>query len=138
MTNTTSWILKRKIFDGPAPDTYGFVYCITNKINGKQYIGKKLFWHKKTRIVKGKKKRYLAESDWKDYYGSSPLLLQDVQEHTKDNFQREILHLCKTKGECSYYEAKEQFKKDVLLNSDKYYNEWIIVKVHKKHLPPKQ
>ena len=38
-----------------------------------------------------------------------------------DVVYREILHLCKTKGECSYMEAKEQFDREVLLTDD-YYN----------------
>jgi hypothetical protein len=36
-------------------------------------------------------------------------------------FYREILHLCKTKGECAYMETKEQFEREVLL-SEQYYN----------------
>ena len=39
----------------------------------------------------------------------------------QDTFYREILHLCKTKCECSYMEAKEQFDREVLLTDD-YYN----------------
>ena len=50
-----------------------------------------------------------------------------------ENFQRKILHLCKTKGECSYLEAKEQFNRSVL-ESDEYYNTWIMVRVRKSHI----
>jgi len=50
-----------------------------------------------------------------------------------DNFKREILHLCKSKGVCGYLEAKEQFVNSVLENDD-YYNTWIMVRVRKSHL----
>jgi hypothetical protein len=60
-------------------------------------------------------------------------LKEDVETAGKANFQREILHLCKTKSECSYLEAKEQIDREVLL-SDDYYNSWISLKVTKKHL----
>ena len=36
-------------------------------------------------------------------------------------FYRNILVLCKTKGECAYMEATIQFEKDVLLREE-YYN----------------
>jgi hypothetical protein len=39
----------------------------------------------------------------------------------EDFFHREIIHLCKSKGECAYLETKEQFEREVLL-SEKYYN----------------
>ena len=45
-----------------------------------------------------------------------------------DFFHREILHLCKTKGECAYMEAKEQFDREVLLTED-YYNGIISCKI---------
>jgi len=128
------WLYNGLIFDKPSENDYGFVYQITNLTNNKTYIGKKLFWFKKTKILKGKKKRYLAESDWKTYYGSSKLFLEEVNKQGKHLFKREILRLCKNKGECSYYEAKYQFDKSVLLNPDLYYNEWIICRVHRKHL----
>lgn len=128
------WVYKGQEFEGPSEQYYGFVYVIVNKTNQKQYIGKKLFWHQKTRQVKGKKKRYLAESDWRKYFGSSKDLLQDIQTLGEENFSREILHLCNSKGDCSYYEAREQFLRDVLLIPEMFYNDWIIVKVHRKHL----
>jgi putative NIF3 family GTP cyclohydrolase 1 type 2 len=101
---------------------------------GKQYIGKKLFWFKKTKILKKKKVRYLGESDWKSYYGSSIALNKDVELLGEGAFKREILHLCKSKGECSYLETKEQIQRDVLLNPDLYYNDWVICRVHRKHI----
>lgn len=128
------WVHAGVPFEEPQPEHYGFVYLITNLTNNKKYIGKKLFWFKKTKQVKGKRKRYLAPSDWKSYYGSSKSLLEDVTTLGEQNFKREILHLCKNKGECSYLEAKEQFDQDVLHNPDLFYNDWIIVRVHRKHI----
>lgn len=128
------WFFKGEPFFNPKEEHYGFVYIITNLVNQKQYIGKKLFWHKKTKILKGKKKRYLAESDWKSYFGSSTSLNEDLMTYGISQFKREILHLCCSKSECSYYEAKEQFLRDVLLNSNLYYNDWISVKVTRRHL----
>lgn len=128
------WYFRDEEFEGPQEEHYGFIYIITNTITGKQYIGKKLFWHKKTRYAKGKKKRFLAESDWKTYYGSSKALLEDINQQGQDTFKREIIRLCKNKGECSYYEAKEQFDRNVLFNPDLYYNDWIICRVSRKHV----
>lgn len=117
-----------------APDGYaGFVYKITNIQTGRQYIGKKLFHFSKTKQVKGKKKRIKVESDWLDYYGSNDELLKDVEALGKENFSRVILHYCKTKGELGYLEAREQFDRRVL-ESDDYYNSWIMVRVRGSHI----
>lgn len=112
----------------------GFVYCVMNLKNGKKYIGKKFFWKPKTLpITKTRKRRVKTrvQSDWRDYYGSSEAVKLLLEEGV--TFEREILRLCQTKGECSYYEAKLQFENDVLL-SDQYYNEFIGCKIHSKHL----
>ena len=114
-------------------DNYGFVYQITNLTNGKKYIGKKLFYFSKTKQVKGKKKRYKAPSDWKTYYGSNDKLNKDVESLGADMFLREILHLCQSKGECGYLEAKEQFVRGVI-ESDDYYNTWIMCRVRDTHI----
>lgn len=129
-----SWLYNGEVFDQPQPEHYGFVYIIRNTQTGRCYVGKKLFWHKKTKVLKGKRKRYLAESDWKKYYGSSVEVQRDIKEQGEEQFVREILHLCKSKGECSYYEGLEQFQRGVLFHPDLYYNDWIIVRVHRKHI----
>lgn len=128
------WLYDGVPFEEPSSDHYGFVYLITNTTTNKQYIGKKLFWFKKIKTLKGKRKRYLAPSDWKTYYGSSKALQADVELLGEQSFKREIIHLCKSKGECSYLEAKEQFDRSVLHKPDLYYNDWIIVRVHRKHI----
>lgn len=128
------WLYNGVVFEEPSENDYGFVYKITNLSNNKVYIGKKLFWFKKTKMLKGKKKRYLAASDWKSYYGSSISLKKDIDLLGVDFFKREIIMLCKSKGECSYYEAKAQFDASVLFNPDLFYNDWIICRVHRKHV----
>ena len=112
---------------------YGFVYEITNLTTNKKYIGKKFFYSSKTKQVKGKKKRIKVSSDWQTYYGSSEDLKKDVTMLGKDFFHRKILHLCLTKGTTGYLEAKEQFMRGVL-ESDNYYNTWIMVRVRNSHI----
>jgi hypothetical protein len=129
-----TWLLNGAVFEEPSENDYGFVYKITNNIDSKIYIGKKLFWFKKTKTLKGKKKRYLAPSDWKTYFGSSKAVQEDVKRLGEDMFTREIIRLCKNKGECSYYEAKFQFEHNVLYEPERYYNDWIICRVHRKHI----
>lgn len=136
------WTYESKQFD---PDDeflepyQGFVYEITEKSTGKKYIGKKFFWKPKTLPVTKTRKRKVktrVQSDWKKYYGSSKELKEALAENGEDNYERVVLKLCETKGECSYYEAKYQFQFDVLL-SEEYYNAFIGCKIHAKHLPKK-
>ena len=114
------------------PDEYeGFVYLITNTTTGQKYVGKKLAKFKTTKPpLKGKKnkRRGYKESDWRDYWGSSDRLQADVDKLGKDKFTREILYLCKGRGEMSYIEAREQFDRRVL-ETDEYYNGIINVRV---------
>ena len=114
-------------------DNYGFVYQIKNLTNGRKYIGKKFFYSAKTKQVNLKKKKIKVPSDWQTYYGSSDTLKQDVLSLGHENFSREILHLCRSKGECGYLEAKEQFIRGVMESED-YYNTWIMVRVRKSHI----
>jgi hypothetical protein len=134
MSYENPWLYEGQAVDSEILEEYfGFVYNITNLVNNKRYIGKKLLKRTKTKQVKGKKKRSLVESDWKAYYGSNKELQDDVSNLGAENFKREILRLCKSKGECNYFEAKYQFELQVLESED-YYNSWIQVKVHKSHL----
>ena len=123
-------------------DCVGFVYIITNITNERKYIGKKLAKFSKTtqktvKLKNGNKKkkkiRTKVDSDWRDYYGSSPELTKDVELLGKDNFRREILYYCKSKAECSYIEAREQFSRRVLESKD-WYNGHIQVRVHGSHI----
>ena len=116
-----------------ATDCFGFIYEIKNIQTGKKYIGKKFFWSVKSYQKNKKRKKKKVESDWRDYYGSSELLLEDLNKIGVEQFDRKILRLCKTKSECAYFEAKYQFDYKVL-ESDEYYNSWIMVKVRKAHL----
>lgn len=117
-------------------DYHGFVYVIIEKSTNKKYIGKKFFWSSKILPVtktRLRRKKTLVESDWMQYYGSSKEVQSLVEQNGADNYKRIILRLCKTKGECSYYEAKYQFEYDVLLRDD-FYNEFIGCKIHSKHV----
>lgn len=127
-----SWIYKGEIVEDIG-NYIGFVYIITNLRTERKYIGKKNFYFSKTKQLKGKKKKYKVESDWKDYFGSNEELNHHVNIFGQDQFRREILRFCSSKGEMSYFEAKYQFQYDVL-ESDQYYNSWISCKIHKKHL----
>lgn len=129
-----SWIKDNKIFeDEDIGEYYGFIYLITNTVTNRKYIGKKFFYSSKTKQVKGKKKKSLVSSNWKLYYGSNDELSKDIEALGKEYFTREITHLCKSKGECGYLEAKEQFVQGALESND-YYNTWIMVRVRKSHI----
>jgi len=129
-----SWTFESQPIDETILDDYvGFVYCITNLIDNKKYIGKKLLKFRRTKVVKGKKKKILVESDWKKYWGSNKNLIADVEKLGEDKFAREILKFCKSKGECNYYESKLQFERAVL-ETDTYYNDWIMCKIHRSHV----
>ena len=137
-----SWTYQNQVVDALPEDCVGFVYIITNVITGRRYIGKKLAKFSKTvyrtvRLKNGRKKRKKIrskiDSDWQDYYGSSPELTRDVQQLGRENFAREILFFCRSKSECSYVEAREQFKHRVLESND-WYNGHIRVRVHGSHI----
>ena len=139
------WLYESKQVDQLPEDCVGFVYLITNKLTGRKYIGKKLAKFSKTtyKVVKlkngNKKKKKIRskiDSDWQLYYGSSPELSKDIEMLGIENFSREILYYCKSKSECSYIEAREQFARRVL-ESDDYYNGHIQVRVHGSHIKNK-
>jgi hypothetical protein len=104
-------------------DFYGYVYRITNLVNGHDYIGRKYFnTVRKLKPLMGfkRKRKVIKETDWKEYWGSSKRLLEDIEKHGKHNFKREIICLCDTRGQTNYMEAKIQFEEDVLIKENNY------------------
>jgi hypothetical protein len=112
---------------------FGFVYLIENLITGRKYIGRKYFSKAGTKQVNGKKRKIRKISDWESYFGSNETLKAEVAEIGGHNFRRTILHLCKSKSECSYFETYEIFSRHALLDSV-YYNDWVSAKVRRAHL----
>jgi hypothetical protein len=141
----TNWTYQGSVVEELPDDCIGFVYCITNTVSGRKYIGKKLAKFSKTtyktvKLKNGTKKkkkiRSKIDSDWQEYYGSSVELTKDITQLGVDKFTREILYYCKSKAETSYVEAREQFDRKVL-ESDEYYNGHIQVRVHGSHIKSK-
>ena len=134
----SEWTYNNKPFDSDMIEDYiGFVYEVYDTEAKMKYIGKKKFWSKVTKPpLKGKKnkRRSLKESDWKSYYGSSEEVKSLVENTGEWRFKRKIIRLCKTLGEMSYYEMKEQLDNDVLLKPKKYYNAFVGGKIHRKHV----
>jgi len=124
MAYDNPWTYFGKPFESKDINTYyGFIYRITNTVNGHDYVGRKYFTTVKKRPpLKGKKnkRRETIETDWKEYWGSSPRLLADIEQLGKDKFTREIIHLCNSRGETNYMEAYYQFTEGVLLREDNY------------------
>jgi hypothetical protein len=137
-----TWLFESSQVEDLPEDCIGFVYLITNLVSGRKYIGKKLAKFSKTTLKtvklkngtkKKKKIRSKVDSDWRTYYGSNDELKKDVEALGADKFTREILFYCKSKAECSYVEAREQFARKVLESKD-YYNGQISVRVHGSHI----
>lgn len=137
-----TWLYQQKEISELPDDCVGFVYLITNLTNNRKYVGKKLSKFSKTTYKTIKKKdgtkkkkriRSKIDSDWLEYFGSSIELNKDVESLGKENFTREILYFCKSKAECSYIEAREQFARKVL-ESTEYYNNNIMCRIHGSHI----
>jgi len=130
------WLYKGTTFtSNDIDDFFGFVYCITNEQNGREYIGRKYFW--KFRTPRGKKRKVKSESDWKNYYGSSEELKEEIQQLGRHNFSRVMLSLHKTVGKTNFEETRQLFLKGVLTESlsdgtPKYYNSNILSRYFRK------
>ena len=125
------WTYQEKIVEELPEDCEAFVYLITNLIDHKKYVGKKLAKFKTTKKpLKGRKnkRRGTKESDWKTYWGSNAHLVDDVLRLGEHRFTREILYYCPSRGVASYLEAREQFERKVL-ESTEYYNGIINVRI---------
>lgn len=136
------WIYQGQEVKELPEDCVGFVYLIVNLTNKRKYVGKKLAKFSKTTYKtvtlkngtkKKKKIKSKIDSDWLEYYGSSNELNKDIEALGKDKFTREILFFCKSKAECSYIEAREQFTRKVL-ETEEYYNNNIMCRIHGSHI----
>lgn len=93
---------------------YGFIYIIENELSGRRYLGRKAYKVKRTttsgRYKSGKRKgkirykKYLVDSGWSYYTGSSKDLNADIAEYGKDNFRFTIFNQYKNRGGLVYYE----------------------------------
>ena len=146
-TITDNWTYQGNSFDlnilEDPHEFIGFIYCITNQLDGRKYIGKKTLYSTrrvmrtitlKSGVKKRKKVTQIVESDWKDYWSSSAELQGDVERLGKENFSREILILCKTKAELSYMETKTIFSYDCLLDPSRWYNAFVSCRINRSHL----
>ena len=128
------WTYNNKEFTGEEIGEYfGMVYLITNLRTNRKYVGKKFFTKAARRQVKGKSKKVRVASDWEKYYGSNKVIQEEVKNLGEDVFKREILHLCKTRSECAYWETWEIFTREALRTHD-YYNDWVSCRIRKAHL----
>lgn len=128
------WTYRGDVFDGSVIEDdgcVGFVYLITNETTGMKYIGKKLFTKSKTYQKNKKKRRMRVESDWMTYTGSNAQLNEDVD--NGDLITKEILHLCDSRGWCSYRETQEILNREAI-QSDQYYNGWVSCKIQRSHI----
>jgi len=130
---STGWVYQGVHITEPPEGAVGFIYRISDTITGKKYIGKKLFQFKRTKTVSGKKKKVTIESDWKSYYGSNKVLLEDVKIHGESRFTREIIKMCYSKTECNYEETRSIIEARALFTNE-YYNDWVTFKVTRKHI----
>ena len=121
----------------------GYIYITLHIPTGRQYIGKKNFFHTLNKklgkkelaeipVTRGKrpsKKSVTKESDWKTYYGSSA----EVKLLPKDEMTRYVLKLCKTSKQLTYWETKYLFQYNVLEDNN-YMNDNILGKFYRKDL----
>lgn len=132
--------------------TYGFIYEVTHKPTGKKYIGKKVLYFERNKKLGKKelealkeerkaqgiggraplKKKVVAESDWKTYYGSQKEILELVKEGNQEDFKREILQYVPDKKQLTYYECKYLFINEVLETRNNYINDNILGKFYRK------
>lgn len=66
-----------------------YIYCITNKLDGKQYVGLTT--------------RKVEESN--DYFGSGLYIKRAIKQYGKQNFKKEILEVCSTKEQLGQREV---------------------------------
>jgi hypothetical protein len=130
------WLLPPNEPQDIPENALGFVYIIINNINGKSYIGKKLLQNnKKRKPLKGRvnARRYLVESEWKTYRGSSPKLNEDIEMLGEDKFTFQILGFYTSKLLLAYYETKTIVDHNAIFSND-YYNEVLNLRIRNRKI----
>ena len=128
-----AWLYEGNDLVEPPAAAVGFVYRITRLDTGRKYLGKKLLTFRRTKLIKGVKKKVTTASEWVTYYGSNAQLKADVKELGYDNFLREILYLCYSRTECNYNETLSIINERALFSTN-YYNDWFSCKITKSHV----
>ena len=102
-----------------------------NPLKAKEYKTKYELFKKHLKKTKAGKKKTITkrvETDWRNYWSSSEgKLKDDIEKYGKENFERIIIGYFRTRFEVKYYEAQQQFERDVLFSSN-YYNKIIEIK----------
>ena len=130
VTEVSQWKYKDG-YDFEVPDgSIGFLYKITHS-SGKFYYGRKLLTKAATKQINGKKKKIRADSDWKNYWSSSPIIKDWIEREGIDNFQREILIFVSTKASMIYGEEYILYVTGSLFNPH-CLNENIRAKIYRK------
>lgn len=129
------WLYRgEELTDERIPEkAFGFLYLITDTETGKRYIGRKLLTKAGRKTVKGKVKKIRVESDWRDYWSSSPELISLIESRGTDGFIREILMFAPNKAILNYLEEKFLYMVGAL-ESDGWYNSNIRSKMYKRNI----
>lgn len=83
---------------------YGFVYITTNLVNGKRYLGQKVFKYR----------------GWKGYLGSGKAFKTALDLYKKENFRRDIIHICYSEEELNNAEYELSVFFNVVEDSNWY------------------
>lgn len=75
--------------NGDIFEAYGFIYITTNLLNGKKYLGKKVFD---------------KNSTWVNYLGSGKYLSNSIKKYGRNNFSRNIIYIASSKFELEQME----------------------------------
>lgn len=85
-------------------DPYGFIYITTNLVNGKRYLGQKVF----------------KDRGWKGYLGSGTVFKAALNLYKKGNFHRDIIHICYSEEELNNAEYELSVFLNVVEDPDWY------------------
>lgn len=130
-----SWMYKGNLLtDDMIPDkTVGFIYQLTYQPTGQRYIGRKLLTKAHRRQKDKKIIRSRVESDWREYWSSSPEIKAMIEAEGTDKFVREVLLFAHTKGQLNYLEEKFLYYVGAL-ESENWLNSNIRSKMYKRNI----